>query len=152
MSIEEKAAVKSKLTDSRKMTIMLYAGIMLALLGVLAGFLLPEEQHAFTRAAGFVTGLGSALAARGGGVLLWHRIIGEKRVRESALAVGDERGQAVAYRAQSATAIAAVLCLAVMIAVAAVRGDMLYMELGTVMCCLLCGVKLLAWHWYNKRM
>ena len=152
MSNEEKTAVKWKLADSKKMTIMLYAGIMLALLGMLAGFLLPEEQHMATRAAGFVTGLGSALAAMGGGVLLWHRIIGEKRARESALAMGDERGQAVAYRAQSAMAIAAVLGLAVIIAVAAVRGDTLYMELGTVMCCLLCGVKLLAWHWFNKRM
>ena len=150
--MSEKKTMKWKLAETKKMAVLLYVGLILVLLGMLAGFLLPREMHAATRAAGFVTGVGSALAAMGGGVLLWHRIIGEKKARESALAMGDERGQAVAYRAQSATAIAAVLCLAVIIAVAAVRGDTLYMELGTVLCCLLCGVKLLAWHWYNKRM
>lgn len=150
--MSEKKTMKWKLAETKKMAVLLYVGLILALLGMLAGFLLPREMHAATRAAGFVTGVGSALAAMGGGVLLWHRIIGEKKVRESELAMGDERGQAVAYRAQSATAIAAVLCLAVIIAVAAVRGDTLYMELGTVMCCLLCGVKLAAWYWYNKRM
>ena len=150
--MSEKKTMKWKLAETKKMAVLLYVGLILVLLGMLAGFLLPREMHAAMRAAGFVTGVGSALAAMGGGVLLWHRIIGEKKVRESELAMGDERGQAVASRAQSATAIAAVLCLAVIIAVAAVRGDTLYMELGTVMCCLLCGVKLLAWHWYNKRM
>ena len=144
--------MKCRFFDQKKMWVMLAVGLVMALLGGAAGYLTPEDARLATRLAGFFTGVGTALAFMGGGVLLWRRIVGERKAHESELFMQDERGQAIAYKAQSATAIAAVLALVLMMAVATVRGDYLYMELGTVLCIVLCFVKLLAWYVYSRRM
>ena len=141
-----------KLTEKRNMTVMALVGLAMVCLGALAGGLLPEEEHALTRIAGAVTGAGTAFALMGGGVLLWRRIIGEQRARDGELAMTDERGQQIAYKAQSALAIAAVMALVIILLVATVRGDALYMTLASGLCLLSAAVKLAAWRFHSRRM
>lgn len=126
--------------------IVLLAGGLIWAYGVGAGEGLP------IRLAGFLCGLGGALAAMGGGCLLLNRIRGERRTRENALHMEDERGLTVAYKAQNAAAIAAVLAIVAMAVTALVRGDHLYMMMGSAACCLVALVKIIAWYAYDKTM
>ena len=64
----------------------------------------------------------------------------------------DERGMAVAYKAQNVAAIVAILGIVTMMLVALFRGDELYMIMGTVLCFILAFAKLIAWYIYNKIM
>lgn len=126
--------------------IVLLAGGLIWAYGVGAGDGLPM------RLAGFLCGLGGALAAIGGGCLLLNRIRGERRTRENALHMEDERGLTVAYKAQNAAAIAAVLAIVAIAVTALVRGDHLYMMMGSAACCLVALVKIIAWYAYDKMM
>ena len=126
--------------------IVLLAGGLIWAYGVGAGEGLPM------RLAGFLCGLGGALAAMGGGCLLLNRIRGERRTRENALHMEDERGLTVAYKAQNAAAIAAVLAIVAIAVTALVRGDHLYMMMGSAACCLVALVKIIAWYAYDKTM
>ena len=131
---------------------MLAAGIMLLAAGLIWAYGVGAADGLPMRLAGFLSGLGGALAAIGGGCLLLNRIRGERRTRESALHMEDERGLMVAYKAQSAAAIAAVLALVAMLVAALVRGDSFYMAMGSAGCILVTLVKLIAWVVYDKTM
>lgn len=126
-------------------SVLLAAGLIWAY-GVGAGEGLPM------RMAGFLSGLGGALAAIGGGCLLLNWIRGERRTSEHALHMEDERGLMVAYKAQSVAAIAAVLAIVAMLIAALVRGDSFYMMMGSAACCLVALVKIIAWYAYDKMM
>lgn len=141
-----------KLNETKRMVILLAVGLVLALAGFGATRLMDGEQHMFVRIAGMVSGLGCSLAAIGGGVLLWRRIVGEKRARESELSMNDERGQMIAYKAQSVTAVAAVLALVTMMIAAVVRGDTFYMLLGTALCLGVAAIKLGLLWLYGRKM
>ena len=131
---------------------MLIVGAVLLAMGVCWVSVIGVEEGLSSRMAGFVSGLGGSLAAIGGGFLLLNWIRGEKRTRESALHMEDERGLMVAYKAQNVAAIFAVLAIVALLIVALVRGDSLYMMLGTAACSAVALVKAAAWYFYDKRM
>ena len=131
---------------------MLAAGIVLLAGGLIWAYGVGAGEGLPMRLAGFLCGLGGALAAIGGGCLLLNRIRGERRTRENALHMEDERGLTVAYKAQNAAAIAAVLAIVAMTVTALVRGDSLYMMMGSAACCLVALVKIIAWYAYDKTM
>ena len=144
--------MKCKLTEKRNMTVMLVVGLLMIALGALAGYLLPEEQHVPVRMAGFVTGAGLAFTLMAAGVLIWRNLVGEKRANESEMQMQDERGQAIAYRAQSVLAIAAVMSLIAILVIALVRGDGFYMLLSGALCVLCAAVKLVSMWAMGRRM
>ena len=144
--------MKCKLTEKRNMTVMLVVGLLMIALGALAGYLLPEEQHVPVRMAGFVTGVGLAFTLMAAGVLIWRNLVGEKRANESEMQMQDERGQAIAYRAQSALALAAVAALIAIIVIALVRGDGFYMLLASALCVLCAAVKFVSLWALGRRM
>ena len=144
--------MKCQLTEKKNLKVMLGVGLVLVVLGAAAAYMLPEEAHLATRVAGFVAGLGSSLAIMGGALLLRRWRLGEARARDSELAMTDERGLAVAYRAQSVAAIAAVLAMIDMMIAALIRGDDFYAMMGSFLLCAVALIKLAAWHIFNKRM
>lgn len=134
------------------LTAMLAAGMVLLAGGLIWAYGVGAADGLPMRMAGFLSGLGGALAAIGGGCLLLNRIRGERRTRENALHMEDERGLMVAYKAQNAAAIAAVLAIVAMTVTALVRGDHVYMMMGSAACCLVALVKIIAWYAYDKMM
>ena len=144
--------MKCQLTEKKNLKVMLGVGLVLVVLGAAAAYMLPEEAHLATRVAGFVAGLGSSLAIMGGALLLRRWRLGEARARDSELAMTDERGLAVAYRAQSVAAIAAVFAMIAMMIAALIRGDDFYAMMGSFLLCAVALIKLAAWHIFNKRM
>jgi len=144
--------MKCKLTEKKTMTMLLIAGIALMIIGGAAAYLLPEEAHLATRIAGFVSGAGSSLALIAGVLMLRRWRLGEARARDAELAMNDERGIAVAYKAQSVAAIAGVAALIILSVSALVRGDQFYMLMGGFLMCGVALAKLIAWYIYNKTM
>ncbi len=131
---------------------MLAVGIVLLAGGLIWAYGVGAADGLPMRMAGFLCGLGGALAAIGGGCLLLNGLRGERRTKEQALHMEDERGLTVAYKAQNAAAIAAVLAIVAMTVTALVRGDSLYMMMGSAACCLVALVKIIAWYAYDKTM
>ncbi|MBR5288984.1 MAG: hypothetical protein IKU34_10420 [Clostridia bacterium] len=144
--------MKCKLTEKKNMTIMLIVGLVMIVVGLVAALLLPEEAHALTKAAGVINGMGFALAVMSGAVLLRRKRLGEARANDSELAMSDERGVMIAYKAQSVTAIVAIIGIVVILLTALFRGDTLYMIMGTVMCFVIAAVKFGALQIFNKMM
>ena len=144
--------MKCQLTEKKNLKVMLGVGLALVVLGAAVAYMLPEEAHLATRVAGFIAGLGSSLAIMGGALLLRRWRLGEARARDSELAMTDERGLAVAYRAQSVAAIAAVFAMIAMMIAALIRGDDFYAMMGSFLLCAVALIKLAAWHIFNKRM
>ena len=131
---------------------MLAAGIVLLAGGLIWAYGVGAADGLPMRMAGFLCGLGGALAAIGGGCLLLNGLRGERRTKEQALHMEDERGLTVAYKAQNAAAIAAMLAIVAIAVTALVRGDHLYMMMGSAACCLVALVKIIAWYAYDKTM
>ncbi len=144
--------MKCKLTDRKSIKNMLIAGLVLMAAGAIAGYLLPSEAHLATSIAGMASGVGSSFALIGGVMLLRRWRLGEARAKDAELAMTDERGMAVAYKAQSVAAIAAVLAMIAMMLTALVRGDEFYAFMGSLLLIAVALVKLAAWYIYNKRM
>lgn len=144
--------MRCKLTEKKRMKVMLIVGLILTALGSAAAFFMPDEAHLATRVAGFAAGLGFSLAVMSGAVLIRRRRMGEERARESELAMTDERGLAVAYKAQNVAAVAAVFAMIALMIAALVRGDDFYAMMGSFLLCAVALVKLAAWHFYNKTM
>ena len=144
--------MKCQLTEKKNLKVMLGVGIVLIVLGGVAAYLLPDEAHLATRIAGFVNGLGAALAAMGGVMLLRRHRLGEAGARDAELEMNDERGVAVAYKAQSVMAFAAVIALAILTIAAMLRGDTFYMIMGAVMLLVVGFGKLIALYVFNKMM
>lgn len=144
--------MKCKAMQESWLRAMLAIGLVLLAAGVIWMFGFGAGDGLPARMAGFLSGLGGSMAAIGGGLMLLRRLSGEVRTRQRMLHMEDERGLAVAYKAQSAAAIAAVFSLIVLLMVALVRGDSLYITLGTLACFVICVVKFVAWYLYDKRM
>ena len=144
--------MKCKLTEKRNMTVMLVVGLAMIAVGTLCGYVLPDEQHVLVRLAGMMTGMGLSLAVIAAGVLIWRNAVGEARANESEMQMQDERGQAIAYRAQSVLAIAAVMSLIAIVVIALVRGDGFYMLLSGALCVMCAAVKLVSMWAMGKRM
>lgn len=144
--------MKCRAMQKKWLTAMLAAGMVLLAGGLIWAYGVGAADGLPMRMAGFLSGLGGALAAIGGGCLLLNRIRGERRTRENALHMEDERGLTVAYKAQNAAAIAAVLAIVAMTVTALVRGDSFYMAMGSTGCILVALVKLIAWVVYDKTM
>ena len=144
--------MKCQLTEKKSLKVMLGVGLVLVALGAVAAYLLPDEAHLATRIAGFVNGLGAALAAMGGVMLLRRHRLGEAGARDAELEMNDERGVAVAYKAQSVMAFAAVIALAILTIAAMLRGDTFYMIMGAVMLLVVGFGKLIALYVFNKMM
>ena len=143
---------KCKLSNPNYLKGMLAGGLALMALGALAGYLLPEDMHLATSIAGMASGVGSSLALIGGVVLLRRWKLGEARAKAAELVMTDERGVAVAYKAQSVAAVAAVLAMIAVMLTALVRGDEFYALMGSALLMAVALVKLAAWYIYNKRM
>ena len=144
--------MKCKLTDKKSLKILLIAGLVLMAVGAIVGYLLPEEAHLATRIAGMASGMGSSFTLIGGVMLLRRWRLGEARARDAELAMTDERGMAVAYKAQSVAAIAAVFAMIDMMLGALVRGDEFYALMGSVLLIAVALIKLAAWYIYNRTM
>ena len=144
--------MRCKLTEKKRMKVMLIVGLILTALGSAAAFFMPDEAHMATRVAGFAAGLGFSLAVMSGAVLLRRRRLGEARAKDAELAMTDERGLAVAYRAQNVAAVAAVFAMIALMIAALVRGDDFYAMMGSFLLCAVALVKLAAWYFYNKTM
>ena len=144
--------MKSKLNNPKYLKGLLIVGLVLLAAGALAGYLLPEEAHLATSIAGMASGMGSSFALIGGVLLLRRRRLGEARAKDFELVMTDERGLAVAYKAQSAAAIAAVFAMIAMMLTALARGDEFFALLGAFLLCAVALVKLAAWHIYNRKM
>ena len=142
----------SKLNNPKYLKGLLTIGLVLLAAGALAGYVLPKEAHLATSIAGMASGAGSSFALIGGVLLLRRWRLGEMRARDFELVMTDERGMAVAYKAQSAAAIAAVLAMIAMMLTALVRGDEFYALLGSALLLAVALVKLAAWHVYNRNM
>lgn len=143
--------MKCRLTEKKDMKAML-TGLVMAVIGALASYLLPEEAHLAMRIAGFVSGVGSSMAIIGGAVLLRRARMDEKRARDSELTMTDERGLAVAYKAQNIAAIAAIFAMIAVDIAALMRGDSFYMWLISMLLCAVALIKLAAWYIYNRTM
>ncbi|MBR5225363.1 MAG: hypothetical protein IKV90_06855 [Clostridia bacterium] len=144
--------MKCKWANEKMMKMMLIVGLVMMIAGGAAAYFLPEEAHLMTKLAGMVSGMGMAFAVIGGAVLLRRKRLGEERAKDSELAMTDERGVMVAYKAQSVTAIAAMLGIVAIMITATMRGDTLYMTIGLILCFAIGAIKLIAMHIYNKIM
>ena len=144
--------MRCKLTEKKRMKVMLIVGLILTALGSAAAFFMPDEAHLATRVAGFAAGLGFSLAVMSGAVLIRRRRRGDARAKDAELAMTDERGLAVAYRAQNVAAVAAVFAMIALMIAALVRGDDFYAMMGSFLLCAVALVKLAAWYFYNKTM
>ena len=144
--------MKCRLNNKKNLMTMGIAGLVLMAVGAIAAYFLPDEMYLAARIAGFVSGLGTSLAVIGFVLLLRRARLGEARAKDNDLAMTDERGMAVAYKAQSAAAIAAVFALVVIVVIAMIRGDHLYMGVTSMLMCAVALVKLAAWHIYNRIM
>ena len=144
--------MKCKWANGKMMKTMLVVGLAMMIVGAVVAYFLPEEAHLMTKLAGMVSGMGMSFAVIGGAVLLRRKRLGEELAKDSELAMTDERGVMVAYKAQSVTAIAAMLGIVAILLTATVRGDKLYMTLGLILCFAVGAIKLIAMHVYNKIM
>lgn len=142
----------SKLNNPKYLKGLLIVGLVLLAVGSLVGYLLPEEAHLATSIAGMASGIGSSFTLIGGIFFLRRWRLGEMRARDYELTMTDERGMAVAYKAQSIAAIAAVVAMVTMMLTAFVRGDEFYAVMGSMLLCIVALVKLAAWHIYNRKM
>ena len=144
--------MKCRLTNKKDMTALLLAGLVLLAIGSAADYLLPDAARLATTLAGFASGVGSSMMVIGGVALLRLMRLGEQRAKDVELTMTDERGLAVAYKAQSAMAIVAVFSMIAVSLAALVRGDEFYMMLVSMLLCAVALAKLAAWWYYNKRM
>ena len=99
-----------------------------------------------------VTGMGLSFTVIAASVLIWRNAVGEARANESEMQMQDERGQAIAFHAQSVLAIAAVMSLIAILVIALVRGDGFYMLLSGALCVLCAAVKLVSMWAMGRRM
>ena len=144
--------MKCRLNEKKNMRIMLVAGLAMIAVGALGGYMLPDEQHVLVRLAGMMTGMGLSFTVIAAVVLIWRSAVGEARATESEMQMQDERGQAIAYRAQSVLAIAAVMSLIAIVVIALVRGDGFYMLLSGALFVLCAAVKLVSMWAMGRRM
>ena len=144
--------MKCKMAEKKNMKVMLVIGLAMMIIGAVLGYLLPEEAHWQTKAAGVLSGGGFAFTVMAAAVLIRRKRLGEARANDSELTMNDERGIMVAYKAQNVAAIAAILGIIVIMLVALFRGDGLYMSMGVALCFAVAFAKLIAWYVYNRTM
>lgn len=144
--------MKCRMAEKKNMKVMLVIGLAMIVIGAVLGFMLPDEAHWQTKTAGVINGAGFAFTVMAAVVLIRRKRMGEARANDSELAMTDERGMAVAYRAQNVAAIAAILGIVAIMLTALYKGDALYMSMGIAICIFVAAVKLIAWHVYNRIM
>lgn len=144
--------MKCKMAEKKNMKVMLVIGLAMMIIGAVLGYLLPEEAHWQTKAAGVLSGGGFAFTVMAAAVLIRRKRLGEARANDSELTMNDERGIMVAYKAQNVAAIAAVLGLIGVSLFALARGDELYALVCSWLLIAVALVKLIAWHIYNRTM
>ena len=132
--------------------ILLAVGLTMAVCGGVAGALLEETQHAFTRIAGMVCGMGTAFALAGGGAWLWRRRVGAQYAAERALEMSDERGQLMTYKAKNVTLCALMVTVLVLMGMAVVCGDWVYATVCLAGCAVSAAGKMLALCVYRRQM
>ena len=138
--------------EKKNMTVLLAVGLVLLIGGFACNRFLPEEEHLLTRIAGFFSGMGGSFTVISLVVLVRRRLMGEARARDSELAATDERGQQIALKAQNVLALCVTFSMCAMIVVAMVRGDTLYMLLGSALLLLSAAGKALALHLYGRQL
>ncbi len=138
--------------EKKNMTVLLAIGLVLLIGGVVCYRLLPEEAHLPSRIAGFLSGMGGAFTAISLVVLARRRLIGEARAKDSELAATDERGQLIALKAQNVLALCVTFSLCALVIVATVRGDTLYMLLGSALLLSSAAAKAVAAHLYGRQL
>ena len=138
--------------EKKNMSVLLAVGLILLIGGFTCNWLLPEEEHLLTRIAGFFSGVGSSFTVISLVVLVRRRLMGEARAKDSELAATDERGQQIALKAQNVLALCVTFSMCAMIIVAMVRGDTLYMLLGSALLLLSAAAKDLAIHLYGRQL
>ena len=138
--------------EKKNMTVLLTIGLVLLIGGVVCARLLPEEAHLPSRIAGFLSGMGGAFTAISLVVLARRRLIGEARAKDSELAATDERGQLIALKAQNVLALCVTFSLCALVIVATVRGDTLYMLLGSALLLSSAADKAVAAHLYGRQL
>ena len=127
--------MKCFINKAKNLRIMMFIGLALMFTGMGAAWAMGSGGTPLAfRLAGFVVGLGFALASVGAAWLIWKRIAGAQRAQDKELELGDERGQAINTKAQAITGFAAVFAVIAVDVVALVRGDLLYMGLCTAGC------------------
>ena len=131
--------------EKKNMAVLLVVGLVLLIGGIVFNLVLPEDAH-------MLSGMGGSFAAIALVVLLRRRLLGEARAKDSELAATDERGQLIALKAQSVLALCVTLSMCAMLIVATVRGDTLYMLLGTALLLLSAAGKAIAAHIYGKQL
>ena len=138
--------------EKKNMSVLLAVGLILLIGGFACNRLLPEEEHLLTRIAGFFSGMGGSFTVISLVVLVRRRLMGEARAKDSELAATDERGQQIALKAQNVLALCVTFSMCAMIIVAMVRGDTLYMLLGSALLLLSAAAKVLAIHLYGRQL
>ena len=138
--------------ERKHMPLMLIIGLVLVFSGVLMACLVSEDAHTLSRIAGFISGLGSSLTIIAAAIMIWARIVGEKRAKDSDLAASDERGQLIAGKAQNVLAFAAIFSLIAIILAAVIRGDTFYMFLTSGLCIVCAAAKFIAAKIYDKQL
>ena len=138
--------------ERKHMPLMLIIGLVLVFSGVMMACLVSEDAHTLSRIAGFISGLGTSLTVIAAAIMIWARIVGEKRAKDSDLAASDERGQLIALKAQNILALCVTFSMCAMVVVATVRGDTLYMLLGGALLLLSAAGKAAAAYLYGKQL
>ena len=138
--------------EKKNMSVLLAVGLILLIGGFACNRLLPEEEHLLTRIAGFFSGMGGSFTVISLIVLVRRRLMGEARAKDSELAATDERGQQIALKAQNVLALCVTFSMCAMIIVAMVRGDTLYMLLGSALLLLCAAAKAVAIHLYGRQL
>ena len=138
--------------ERKHMPLMFIIGAAMTFCGALIAHFVGEDAHTLTRIAGFISGIGSSLAVMSAAVMIWARIVGEKRAKDSELAASDERGQLIAGKAQNVMALAAVFSLIVIACAAVIRGDTFYMFLTSGLCLVCAAAKFIASSIYDKKL
>ena len=144
--------MKCRMAEKKNMKVMLVIGLAMIVIGAALGFVLPEEAHWQTKTAGVINGAGFAFTVLAAAILIRRKRMGEARANDSELTMTDERGMAVAYKAQNVAAIAAILGIVAIMLTALYKGDALYMSMGIAVCFFVAFAKLIAWHVYNRIM
>ena len=138
--------------ERKNMPLMLIIGLAMTFCGALMAYFVGEDAHTLTRIAGFISGIGGSFAVIAAVVMIWARVVGEKRAKDSELAASDERGQLIADKAQNVMAIAAVFSLIVIVVAALIRGDKFYMFLTSGLCMVCAAAKFIAGSVYDKKL
>ena len=138
--------------ERKHMPLMLIIGLVLVFSGVMMAWLVSEDAHTLSRIAGFISGLGTSLTVIAAAIMIWARIVGEKRATVRDFAASDELGLLIASKAQNVLAFAAIFSLIAITIASVIRGDTFYMFLTSGLCVVCAAAKFIAAKIYDKQL